>query len=68
MKHAKLYLHPSTPIADAVIAAHETGQHIAGPGGRIRILPGTRNDQYQKALKIKALSALAHGVKQAHTL
>ena len=62
----KLYLHPTMTIADAAIAAYDDGQHLAGPGGCVALCPGRDEHQYAKALKAKALTALARGIFLKH--
>ncbi len=63
---AKLYLHPTMPVADAAIEAYDNGQHIEGPGGRVAFAPGRDQRQYVKALQVKALGALARGICLKH--
>ena len=62
----KLYLHPTMDIADAAIAAHDNGQHIEGPGGRVAFAPGRDDVQYRKALQVKRLARLARAICARH--
>lgn len=58
----KLYLHPTTSIVDAAIAAYNDDCHLAGPTGKVAVVAGRSALQYFKALKIQALrSVLAPG-------
>ncbi len=62
----KLYLHPTTSVVDAAIAAYGADCHLAGPTGKVAILPGRSALQYSKALKIQALRrTLAPGEQSA---
>lgn len=63
---SKLYLHPTMLVADAAIAAYDNDEHLAGPTGRVVIAPGRDQGQYDKALKVKALTALARGICLKH--
>ena len=64
--NGKLYLHPKTNVVDAAIDAFENGARLATKAGRVSVEPGRDVNQYEKALKAKALAALARTIRLAH--
>lgn len=61
---ANLYLHPSQDIAEAAIAAYVNHGHLEGPTGRVRIVPGQDQGQYEKAVKARTLARMARALAQ----
>ena len=63
-----LYLHPNASVADAAIHAYQYGARLVTKAGRVAVVEGRNQDQYEKAKKVKALQAIASELRSGHTI